>query len=150
MAITHYEPWTAMNDFHNEINRLFGNRGINARASNDATNVVTSDWTPAVDVKEEADQFAIFVDIPGVDSKDIDVSMEKGVLSIKGERHSESTKEDKGYKRVERAHGTFYRSFSLPDTADANGITAKSKNGVLQIIIPKQAHTQPKKITVEG
>jgi len=150
MAITHYEPWTSMNDFHNEISRLFGSRRINGNPGNDVTNVVTSDWTPAVDVREEESQFTILVDIPGVESKEIEISMEKGVLSIKGERHSESAQEDKGYKRVERAHGTFYRSFSLPESADANGITAKSNNGVLEITIPKQAHTQPRKITVEG
>lgn len=150
MAITHYEPWKAMNDFHNEINRLFGARHLAGSTDNDTTSVVTSDWTPAVDVKEEENQFRIFVDIPGVETKDIEVSMEKGVLSIKGERHSEGTHEDKGYKRIERSHGTFYRSFSLPDSADADGISAKGKNGVLEITIPKQSHTQPRRITVDG
>lgn len=150
MAITRYEPWKAMNDFHNEINRLFGDRHFVSSRANDETNVVTSDWTPAVDVKEEENQFRIFVDIPGVEAKDIEVSMEKGVLSIKGERHSESTQEDKGYKRVERSHGTFYRNFSLPDSVDAEEITARGKNGVLEITIPKQSHTQPRKIAVEG
>lgn len=143
MTITHYEPWNSINNFQREINRLFASRQFAA------TNIVNN-WQPAVDIKEEALQFAILVDIPGVESSDIDISMEKGVLSIKGERHSENSQEKRGYKRVERAHGTFYRSFSLPDSADANGITATSKNGVLQIIIPKQARSQSRKIAVEG
>lgn len=152
MTITLYEPWTPVNDFHNEIGRLFGGQRINAAASNDANNVVTSHWTPAVDVKEAAVQFTIFVDVPGIDNNAIDISMDKGVLSIKGERHSEVTgegTEDHGYLRVERAHGTFFRSFSLPETADANGIRAQNKNGVLIITIPKQPLSQPQKIVIE-
>ncbi len=150
MVISHYQPWTGISHFNNEINRLFNSREINDASRGDATNVVTSDWIPAVDVKEEAQQFSIFVDIPGVARKDIEISMDKGVLSIKGERHSENKQEEEGYKRIERAHGTFYRSFSLPDTADAEGITAKNRDGVLEIIIPKQHPSQARKITIEG
>ena len=149
MTITRYEPWTGINNFHNEINRLFGHRTPRESIKNSAASTAARNWTPAVDIKEEEQQFAIFIDIPGVESKDIDISMEKGVLSIKGERHSDSAQADRGYKRVERVHGSFYRSFSLPDTADANSITAKNSNGVLEIIIPKLAQTQPRKITVE-
>ncbi len=156
MTITLYEPWTPVNDLHKEIGRLFGGHRINAAAnndaSNDASNIVTSHWTPTVDVKEAPEQFTIFVDVPGVDNKAIDISMDKGVLSIKGERRHEGTgegTEDNGYLRVERAHGTFFRSFSLPETADANGIRAKNHNGVLVITIPKQAVSQPQKIAIE-
>ena len=160
MTITLYEPWTPVNDFHKEIGRLFGGQRISSPASNDASNdannVVTSHWTPAVDVKEASEQFTIFVDVPGIDNNAIDISMDKGVLSIKGERHSERTNEatgedteDSRYLRVERAHGTFFRSFSLPETADANGIRAQNKNGVLIITIPKQPVSQPQKIAIE-
>lgn len=152
MTITLYEPWTPVNDFHQEIGRLFGGQRINSPASNDANNVVTSHWTPAVDVKEADEQFTIFVDVPGIDNNAIDISMDKGVLSIRGERHSEVTgegTEDNGYLRVERAHGTFFRSFSLPETADANSIRAQNKNGVLTITIPKQPVSQPQKIVIE-
>jgi len=149
MTITHYEPWAGINNFHNEINRLFDHRATKASIKNSAASTTARNWTPAVDIKEEGQRFTIFIDIPGVENKDIDISMEKGVLSIKGERHSDSTQADQRYKRVERSHGTFYRSFSLPDAADANNITAKNSNGVLEITIPKQAQTQPRKITVE-
>jgi HSP20 family protein len=76
--------------------------------------------------------------------------MEDGVLSIKGERESESKEEREHYKRVERVRGSFFRRFSMPDTANAEAISAKSENGVLEIVIPKQEKLQPKRIQVEG
>ncbi len=103
-----------------------------------------------VDIKEEADKFVILADIPGVKPEDIEVNMEDGVLTIKGEKHSENKTEENGYKRVERTFGTFYRRFSLPDTADPEGITAKTKHGVLELVIPKREAAQPKKIKVEA
>ncbi|MDH5190847.1 MAG: Hsp20/alpha crystallin family protein, partial [Gammaproteobacteria bacterium] len=113
-------------------------------------NVVTSDWAPAVDIKEEADRFVIHADIPGVDSKDIDIHMEDGILTIKGERESEKKEERDGYKRIERAFGTFYRRFSLPDTANPEKISAKNKNGVLEISIAKQEKGLARKIEIES
>ena len=77
--------------------------------------------------------------------------MEEGTLTIKGERHSETKDEDdNGYRRVERVHGTFYRRFSLPDTADAQNISAEGKHGVLEVVIPKMAAVQPKRIKVSA
>jgi HSP20 family protein len=101
-----------------------------------------------VDIKEENDKFVLHADIPGVKPEAIDISMENGVLTVKGEKKTEATTEQEGYKRVERSFGSFYRRFSLPDTADAEAISAKSKHGVLEIVIPKRAAVQPKKINV--
>jgi HSP20 family protein len=112
--------------------------------------IATSDWVPAVDIKETDSAFEIHADIPGVDPKDIEVHMENGLLTIKGERKSESKEEKEGYKRVERQWGSFYRRFSLPDSADADKINAKSKNGVLEITIPKQEKAPARKISVES
>jgi HSP20 family protein len=105
---------------------------------------------PAVDIKEEENRFVIEADIPGVEPKDIEIAMENGVLTIRGERKIESQQEGKEYKRVERVYGAFYRRFSLPDTADAESVSATGKNGVLQITIPKKAVAQPRRITVQG
>ncbi len=91
-----------------------------------------------MDIKETRDAFILHADVPGVDPKDIDVHMENGILTIKGDRESEKKDEREGYKRVERQYGAFYRRFSLPDTADAEKIAAKCKNGVLEITIPKK------------
>ena len=144
--LTRYEPWSAMRQLRDEMNRAFG-KALNV--NDDGSNVVTSSWMPAVDVKEEDERFLIRADIPGVDPEDIEITMEKGVLTIKGERKLEAKDEgDNGYRRVERVYGSFYRRFSLPDTADAEKISASGKNGVLEIAIPKKAAVQPKRITV--
>jgi HSP20 family protein len=114
------------------------------------SNVVTSAWRPAVDIKEETDRFVILADLPGVDPKDIEITAENGMLTVRGERKFEKDEEQEGFRRVERVRGTFYRRFSLPDTADTNGIKARGKDGVLEITLPKHEKVQPKKITVQS
>lgn len=146
MLMTRYEPWSGMRQLREEMSRALGQV---LDGSDDDSNVVTSRWMPAVDIKEEGERFVICADVPGVDPKNIDVTMDNGMLTIKGERKLETKEEgDNGYRRVERLHGSFYRRFSLPDTADADKISAKGKNGVLEVVIPKKETVQPKRITV--
>lgn len=147
MTLVRYEPWNALQQLQREMNTLFDNR---LPGEGENSNVVTSDWAPAVDIKEEDDRFLVLADIPGVDPEDIEVNMENGVLSIKGERKSEHTEEKEGYKRIERVYGTFHRRFTLPESADPEGITAKSKHGSLEIVIPKRESVQPRRISVES
>lgn len=139
MAITRYEPWGLLNQLQRELER-----GV-AEGS-----TATAEWAPAVDIKEEPDKFVLQADIPGVKPEDIDISMEEGVLTIKGEKKTEAVTEKENYKRVERTYGSFYRRFSLPDTANPDAITAVSKNGVLEVTIPKREAVQPKKISVSS
>jgi HSP20 family protein len=134
-----------MDQLRREMGRMFENLS----SAEEGSNIATSDWIPAVDIKETEKEFLIHADIPGVEPDKIDVHMEDGMLTIKGERESESKEERKGYKRVERQRGSFYRRFSLPDTANADKISAQSKNGVLEIVIPKQEKSQPRKIQVK-
>ena len=146
MMLTRYEPWSAMRQLQNEMSRVFDHAVVGAE---DGSNVVTSRWTPAVDIKEDSERFVITADVPGVEPKDIEVTMENGVLTIKGERTLEARDEgDNGYRRVERNYGSFYRRFTLPDTADAEAISASGKHGVLEVTIPKRAALQPKRIAV--
>ncbi|WDS37121.1 Hsp20/alpha crystallin family protein [Pseudoxanthomonas sp.] len=105
-------------------------------------------WSPRVDVKEEASRFVIFVDVPGVDLEAIEVQMDRDVLSIRGERAAPEVAEDQRFSRQERRHGAFARSFMLPDTADADGIVASGRNGVLEVVIPKRAEASPRRIQV--
>jgi HSP20 family protein len=146
MSVVRYEPWGLLNQLHGEIDRLFDNRL--QKHDDGQFRRPAGDWVPAVDIREEEDRFVIHADVPGVNPQDIEVKMENGVLSVKGERQTETRDEGKGYKRVERARGSFYRRFSLPDSADANAISAKSRDGVLEINIPKQAKVMPKRIEV--
>jgi len=148
MNVVRYEPWGLLRRFNDDVNQLFSESRNLPVAEGDRSSIVTSNWSPAVDIKEEDERFVLKADIPGVDPKDIDVSMEDGVLTIKGERKHESEEEAEGYKRVERSYGSFYRRFSLPDTADAERVTAKGKDGVLEVFIPKQEKVQPRRIAV--
>ncbi len=143
MALVRYEPWSMLDQLRREVDRLFETRLPGEESA------VVSDWVPAVDIKEDADRFVIRADVPGVDPKDIDVSMENGVLTIKGEKESETKEEREGYKRIERSRGSFLRRFTLPETADPERIEASSRNGVLEIVIPKLAQVQPRKIEVK-
>ncbi len=146
MALVTYEPWNRLNTLQKELERLFDQRD----SGNDSTNSAVADWVPAVDIKEEETRYLVFADIPGVEPKDIEISMDNGMLTIRGSRASENVDEQDGFKRVERSRGTFYRRFSLPDTADVDNISARGLNGVLEIVIPKQEKAQPRRIQVES
>lgn len=150
MALANYEPWSLLDRFNQQLNQLgYSDKSLSSN-DNDFSNVVTSHWRPAVDIKEEADRFLITADLPGVDPKDIEITMDNGILTIKGERQSEAREEKEGYKRIERVSGAFYRRFSLPDTADAERIEATGKDGVLQVTLPKHEKVQPRKIEVKS
>jgi HSP20 family protein len=111
---------------------------------------VVTDWVPAVDIIEEKDRFVLRADLPGVDPADIEVSMDAGILTVAGQRRQESRSEDAGLQRLERASGRFFRRFSLPDTADAENISAQCRNGILEVSIPKQPQVQARRIEVQA
>jgi HSP20 family protein len=134
--------------FQDEIKQVFDR--FLADSDSDQSNVVTSQWAPRVDIREEAERFVILADVPGVDPKNIEVNMDKGILSIRGERKSDAKEAAERYSRVERSHGLFYRRFALPDSAHAEGITASGSHGVLEIAIPKKPETQPRRISVNA
>ena len=146
MSMTRYQPWRSLGDLHSELSRLFDAPGVGM--SDDEA--VACDWVPAVDVREESDRFVVHADLPGVDPRDIEITMEAGVLTVRGERKTEATVNKDGYRRVERSAGHFYRRFSLPDTVDSEGVKASGNNGVLEIAIPKLAKVQPRRIQVEA
>lgn len=146
MSLTRYSN-PAPRHLQDEIKQVF-EKFFNADDA-DASSVVTSQWVPRVDIKEEAERFVIFADLPGVDPEGIEVQMDKGILSIKGERSTGASEDGARFSRVERAHGVFYRRFALPDSANPEGITAAGKHGVLEITIPKRPETTPRRIQVQ-
>lgn len=146
MNMLRQEPWSLLNQIQTEMNRILETRLTGKQ--NDNSNVVTSQWMPAVDIKEDAHQFVLYADIPGVDPNEIEIAMENNVLVIKGERMEEQQQESDNFSRLERIKGVFYRRFSLPDTADEEKISAQAKHGVLEIIIPKKEKSKPRKISI--
>ena len=147
MALIRYQPLDLVNQLQNEVNRLFDAR---RDGSEDTSTLATADWHPAVDIREEDDRYVIHADVPGVKPEQIEVTLEDGVLTLKGERESVKEEEADKFKRVERVRGTFLRRFSLPDTVDSEGVTARTEQGVLEVVIPKAAKAQARKITVQG
>ncbi|MGB5511749.1 MAG: Hsp20/alpha crystallin family protein [Woeseiaceae bacterium] len=144
MSLVKYEPWYGAQQLQDDINRLFS--GWN---TNDSSGV-TADWVPTVDINEFDGKFQLYVDLPGVDPKDVEITLESGVLTITGERFMQAEKTDEKVisRRTERGSGRFYRRFILPDTVDADNVKAVDRHGVLEIVIPKQAKAQPRRIEV--
>jgi len=141
MSLVHYKPVNLFDQFNNEMNRYLSS------VRNSAANQ-EHDWTPAVDIHEEDNRYLLTADIPGVSRSDVEITLDEGVLTVKGERKPETGVSEEGYRRRERIVGTFLRQFNLPDTVDTANISAKAEDGVLQIEIPKQEKLQPKKIVV--
>lgn len=144
MSLVRYQPWGLMRSLHEDLDRLF-----EQRLGMDETSGSVANWTPPVDIREEEDRFVLHADIPGVKPEDIEVTMENGVLTIDGSRAETTREEQNGYRRIERVSGRFFRRFTLPDTANAEGIKAKSHNGVLEVIIPKHERVMPRRISVD-
>jgi HSP20 family protein len=146
MTIVQYEPWRLLNRFHRDLSRAFGE----GSSSSDAENSADVTWLPVVDVHEETERFVVRADLPGVEPRDVEITTDKGVLTIRGQRHAEKRENVKGYERVERVSGAFLRRFTLPEGADTAAIKAKQTNGVLEITIPKQPQVQPQRVSVEA
>lgn len=147
MSLTRHTAWNTSPGLQDEIKQVF--EKFFGDADNDNSTIATSQWTPRVDIREEEGRFLILADVPGVDPQDIEIHMDKGILTIKGDRRVEARQEGQRYSRVERKHGVFHRRFALPDSAHAEGITASGKHGVLEVSIPKKPETTPRRIQVQ-
>ena len=147
MSIVKYRPWSALSSIQDELNKAFGeNLGL---LSEEASNNRLNTWTPHVDIKEEEKNFVVLADIPGVDPKDIKVNMDENTLTIQGNKHSETKDSSENYSKIERFSGSFCRQFTLPSNIDKEKIKAKSKNGVLELTLPKTTAGLSKSIKIE-
>lgn len=144
MSLQRYQSHRLFDQFNNEISRLF------ARDFGEVPTHSNAQWVPAVDVLETEGAYLIEADIPGINPTDIEVTLERGVLILKGERKSEENAEHLGKRHVERRTGSFVRRFSLPDTADAENIDARAEQGVLRLTILKKAESKPRRIEVKS
>jgi HSP20 family protein len=142
MALVRYEPWNLLARLHNDIDRTFSD------FSGSDTSGVTAQWVPPVDVEEYENRFELFVDLPGVDARDVEITLHAGVLTLTGERTEPQRDRPVSHARRERGHGRFHRRFILPDTVDGDNVKASERHGVLEITIPKQAAAQPRRIEI--
>jgi HSP20 family protein len=144
MSLVNYDPLFSVRQLQDDINRLFSGWSTNDSSS------VTADWVPSVDINEFDDKFQLYVDLPGVDPKAVDITLEAGVLTITGERFMQAEKAEENLvrRRAERGTGRFYRRFILPESVDADKVKAIDRHGVLEILIPKQAKAMPRRIKV--
>jgi HSP20 family protein len=140
MTIVRYEPWAFVGRLQRQLDRALGEVADGATVS----------WIPRVDIHEEDERFVVTADLPGVEGKDIEITAEKGVLTLKGERRSEKKSSKDGFESIERASGTFLRRFTLPESVNAEAIKASHVNGVLEITIPKPPTEQPRRIDIRA
>src|SRR2546421_12767373 len=141
-TLTRWEP-LGLADVENRLSRFFGRRTTNGRED-----ITIADWEPLADITEDDKEYLIKAELPDVKKEDVKVTVENGVLTISGERKFEKEEKKKKYHRVERAYGSFMRSFSLPDQADASKVKAEFKNGMLTVHLPKSEKAKPKQIEV--
>jgi HSP20 family protein len=141
--LNRWEPFRGAATLQEQVNRLFGNVLEHAGEESNLTS-----WAPAVDIYETAHELVVKADLPEVDAKELDIRVENNLLTIRGERKFEKKVSEDHYLRVERAYGSFSRSFSLANTVDADAIKADYQNGALTLTIPKREEAKPKQIKV--
>ena len=145
MSVSRNEPWAMLNQLQRHLNHYFDSA---ESSDTNASSAATADWVPPADIEEYADRFIMKIDIPGVDVGAMEITLEQGILTVVGNRPKDRAENDLQRGRIERPTGRFHRHFALPETVDSNGVQAAGKNGVLQIIIPKQPKAQAKRIKV--
>jgi HSP20 family protein len=146
-TIARFEPFRGISTLQDQFNRLF-----NESFRNHAEESAVASWAPAMDIYETPNELVVNADLPDVNEKDIDVRVENNLLTIRGERKFEKSVAEENFLRVERTYGSFSRSFSLPNTLNAEAIVAEYKDGVLTVTLPKREETKPRqvKVTVTG
>jgi HSP20 family protein len=145
MAITRWRPFRDMVSIQDEMNKLFDDFFGRPLVRTEWTEGV---WTPSVDVSEDKDNVIIKAEMPGMKKDDVKISVQDGVITLRGEKKQETEEKDKNYHRIERSYGSFCRSFQLPTTVKTDKIKASYKEGVLSVTLPKTEEVKPKEIPI--
>jgi HSP20 family protein len=145
MTLVRFEPWNVVSRLHRQIDQILADGAAVPAVAGEAT----PSWVPSVDVLEFPDRFVVMADLPGVEAKDIDITADQGVLTLKGLRQFERRENQQGLERLERASGTFLRRFTLPENVQTDQIKARHNNGVLELTIPKVAAPEPRRVSIE-
>ena len=147
MTVTRYDPFRDLRNLQEEVNRLFtGNIG----RTYDDEGIARGSWNPSVDIYENKDQIVLEAELPGMSREDFDLTIENNVITLRGERRFEKKEDTESYHRVERAYGSFTRSFTLPNTVTGEGATADYRNGVLRVTLPKREETKARRIEIKS
>ncbi|MGE5236504.1 MAG: Hsp20/alpha crystallin family protein [Acidobacteriota bacterium] len=147
MPIVRFDPFREMTTLQDRMNRLFDD--VWGRGRQTEGDSISGSWLPAVDVRETKDALEIQAELPGIEAKDVQLSVENGVLTLKGSRSFEKATEGQTYHRVERAYGAFERSFTLPTNVNPEKIQAAFRNGVLHLTLPKREEAKPRSISIK-
>jgi HSP20 family protein len=142
--------WNALreiDEIQNRLSTFFRRTPIDAGGSGD-NDVTIAQWAPVVDITEDAGEYLIKAELPDIKKEDVKVTVKDGVLTLSGERKFEKEEKDKRHHRIERAYGSFMRSFTLPDAVDAAGVKADYKNGLLSVHVPKNPKARPAGVDV--
>lgn len=147
MSIVRYDPFRDLRSLQDEVNRLFS---TNLSRTFGDEGIARGAWMPNVDIYENKEQIVLEAELPGMNREDFDLSIENNIITLRGERRFEKKDDGDNYHRVERAYGTFTRSFTLPQTVSAEGATAEYKNGVLRVTLPKREEVKARRIEIKG
>lgn len=147
MAIVRWDPFRDLISIQDRMNRLF--EQTLARTRGEEEGIATSTWMPAVDIYETPDQVVMKAELPGLTREDIEINVRDNTLSLRGERKFEKEVKEENYLRIERAYGSFQRSFTLPATIQQDKIKAVFKDGVLEVSLPKAEEARPKQIKID-
>ncbi|HEU5457767.1 MAG TPA: Hsp20/alpha crystallin family protein [Terracidiphilus sp.] len=142
MAISRWDPFRDVMALQNRFNSLFREMGDGEAP------LTTASFVPAVDIYEDDSKVVLKLEVPGIEEKDLDVSVENHTLTVKGERKLEKEEKEENFHRIERRYGNFYRAFTLPSTVDTENVAANYNAGVLKLELKKKPEAQPKQIKV--
>lgn len=142
-----WNPWKDLEDLEKRLSTIWGRPPVKSEGGKEAMTV--AEWSPLVDISEDDKEYLVKAELPEVKKEDVKLTVEDNVLSITGERKYEKEEKGKKYHRVERAYGSFMRSFTLPEDADGSKVSAEYKDGVLRVHLPKSERAKPKSIEVK-
>jgi len=148
MTLVRFDPFNDIRTMQNRFDRLFG-EALARQAGGSEEEPLRASWLPSVDVHENDAEITLRAELPGLSQDDVELTIDKGRLTIQGEKRLEKEETDGDYRRIESSYGSFYRSFPLPDTVDQDNVEARFENGVLYIVLPKTEEAKPKKIAVK-
>jgi len=147
MAVVRWEPFRDLVSLQERMNQMF-NDSYRGRGTSEDDWSLGGSWAPAVDIYEHEGNIVLTAELPGVDPKDVDIRVENNILSLRGERKWNNDVQRESYHRVERAYGSFTRSFTLPNVVDTEKIKAYYKEGMLKLVLPKKEEAKPKQISI--